>query len=223
MERLSRIEFDQMIANSKVLKKDTWGIKIILTPDNKAIKLFRLKRLLSSGLWQPYALRFARNATLLRNNNIRTVSIERVFTVPEIAREGVLYTKVEGQTLRSLLQAPIDDEHRDTLMQNLAIFLAELHEKGILFRSSHFGNLLVTSTGEYALIDIADLTVRRWGSLTVRQRVRNFRHLTRHATDRRWIKAFPQKRFLNIYSEYTYWQGQSRRLFEKRVKKVLLP
>ena len=200
-EVLSSTALDQMLLDVGVLKADHFGLKIARTSDNRIIKLFRRRRKLSSSLWSPYARRFVRNAEILHRLSIPTIAVEKIFFVSETGEYGVIYEHLEGTTLRALLEQIGDQEKRNVLIERLACFLAELHAKGILFRSNHFANILVTSEGEFALIDITDLKARRWGPLNVFQRVRNFKHLTRYVSDKRWIDGFSWDNFLSIYLE----------------------
>ena len=84
-------------------------------------------------------------------------------------------------------------------MTQFAAFFAELHDKGILFRSIHLNNIIVPdSVGALGLIDIADMKVFNKG-LSFSQRMRNLRHLTRYKDDRHSIKVFGVERFVDIY------------------------
>ena len=99
--------------------------------------------------------------------------------MPHIQRTAVHYIPVAGDTLRALTKA-MDDPV--PLLTNFAKFLAELHHKGVYFRSIHIGNVVVTENNEFALIDIADLKVFP-KSLSIRQRNRNMKHLLRPPED----------------------------------------
>lgn len=105
----------------------------------------------------PYALRFAKNSALLKNLGIATVTVEQVYDVPEIQRQIVIYPKLPGTVLRETLLTAGDKELRTELLECFAGFVALLHDKGVLFRSIHFGNVLNLPSGNFALIDIADL------------------------------------------------------------------
>lgn len=209
-----------MLEGADVLKVDHFGVKVARIADNRILKLFRTRKKLSSALWSPYALRFVRHAEILRRRMIRTISIERIFIVGEVAEQGVVYEQLEGETLRTLLEQEVKREQRDALIAKLACFLAELHGKGILFRSNHFGNIVVTPEGAYALIDIVDLRVRRWGQLNLWQRVRNLQHLTRYPSDKVWIDQFSWDKFLSLYTENYKCNGLKRWLFLKSLQKL---
>jgi tRNA A-37 threonylcarbamoyl transferase component Bud32 len=75
---------------------------------------------------------------------------------------------------------------RQALVERFGKFMAQLHQKGIYFRSLHLGNVLVLEDGEFGLIDLADLRIYP-SSLSPSLRRRNLRHMQRYAEDRRWL------------------------------------
>ena len=199
MKRLGFNEYQNLISGGKVLTRDTRGAKVVKAVDGRNIKLFRTKRLLSASRLNPYAARFARNAALLTKLGIATVKVHAVYRVPEIERDIVIYRRLEGKTLRDTLSRSRDDA-RHNVLGKLAILIAALHRQGVLFRSIHFGNVLVTGNGYLGLIDVADLRKRRFGALTLRQRIRNFRHMLRYPEDRAALKNFGVERFISHYA-----------------------
>ncbi|HEY9379931.1 MAG TPA: hypothetical protein VIQ01_01665, partial [Burkholderiales bacterium] len=50
------------------------------------------------------------------------------------------------------------------------------------------------------MIDVADLRKRRFGALTLKQRIRNFRHMLRYPEDRAALKNFGVERTLRRLS-----------------------
>lgn len=142
---------------------------MLRTPGGSVIKLFRRKRLVSSALWAPYALRFARNAARLHALGIPSVRVRGVWHCPARGRHLVAYAFLPGATLRELgaAQAP---------WHACGAFIAALHARGIYFRSLHAGNLVSLPGGGFGLIDVADLKLAR-GALPVHRRLRNFRLL----------------------------------------------
>jgi hypothetical protein len=135
---------------------------------------FSMSRLVSR------AQRLAANAARLQRRGIRTVTIERVFRLTHPVRNGVVYQGVAGITARDALRQSAD---RATLSRELGACIAQLHERGVLFRSLHMGNIIVQPDGALALIDIADLRTH-WFSLNRWQRRRNFHHVLRYAKDK---------------------------------------
>ena len=108
----------------------------------------------------------------------------------------MLYQALPGETLRDW----INQNDVKAVLQKIkayGVFVAQIHERGALFRSMHLGNVLVTENGELALIDIADITFRRSGGLSTSQRKRNFKHITRYTIDR----ALLVKAGINAFSD----------------------
>ncbi len=198
LKSFSLDEYEELVAKSVVLEQDRRGIKVLQTPEGAIVKLFRLKRLLSSALLKSYASRFVENARALKKLGIKTVEVEEVLYCKSIKRKLVFYQPVPGQTLRYVLQ---NSSNTDDVMKKFTIFLAELHNKGILFRSIHLNNVIVSDTMDtLGLIDIADMRIYSKG-LSKDMRMRNFRHLTRYNVDQESIKSFGVDRFMDIYFE----------------------
>lgn len=180
---VSQSEFEELIRGARLLEQDRHGPKVYETPDGRVVKLFRVKRQVSSNLVCPYAVRFARNASNLATAGVPSVRVERVAKVPHLQRQMVIYSRLPGLSLRHALRnaTPLD---AGEMIRKVGSFISNIHEKGVFFRSMHFGNLLVEGNGDaFSLIDILDLRVRR-GPLGFRRRQRNFRHLIHYDEDR---------------------------------------
>jgi len=139
MKKLSKEDYLTLREGAEVVESDGHGDKVLLLPDGSYLKLFRRKRLLSTALFSPYAKRFAKNASKLAMLNIPTVSIINLFRIPSIERTAVHYNPLAGATLRGMKNG-IDN----TLALKLGKFIRQLHDKGIYFRSLHFGNIVLT-------------------------------------------------------------------------------
>src|SRR3546814_830511 len=116
------------------------------------LKIFRVKRVISSARIYSYARRFCRNAARLHRLNIPTVTIKQLYHLTESAGSAVAYTPLPGQTLREIAH---DGELDAPLLSRFGAFVAELHDLGIYFRSLHFGNIVLTADHRLGLIDIA--------------------------------------------------------------------
>jgi hypothetical protein len=91
-----------------------------------------------------------------------------------------------------------------------------LHDKGILFRSIHLGNILVLEHGGFGLIDIADMSIQR-RPLGLLKRARNFRHLLHDKADRDSLEQYGYERFLEQYESDANICGFRRRLFRSLI------
>ena len=182
----------------------------MLCKDDRIIKLFRIKRLLSLSFFYPYSVRFARNARHLNRVGIPSVQVEQLFYCPSIRRHGVVYPLLQGETLDHLLEESQDE---DGLMSQLAKFIAELHKKKIYFRSLHLGNILQLPDGRLGLIDVADLSFSLT-PLSIWQRRRNFRHLLRRPEHRVVFEQFGIDRFIEYYLDAADIPQQKRAEFQ---------
>jgi len=198
LPKLSNREFETLTQGARILEKDGKGLKVLRLPDARILKLFRRKRLLSSQLWAPHALRFSQNAKALLKRGIPTISVEKVFTLPEMQRQAVLYHELPGTTLRQWLQEHPGDE-ATALIEQFGRFAAKLHDEGVLFRSLHFGNVLVTPNQELALIDIVDMSFNHRSPLSTQQRIRNFAHIGRYTEDRKLLTQTGRDTFFDAY------------------------
>ena len=183
MQAIDQSTYEALREGAQVLEADGSGDKVLRLADGRMLKLFRRKRLLSSALFYPYAQRFADNTRALEQRDIRCPKIIAVYRIPSIQRDGVYYSPLEGTTVRQL-QSGV--EEADALRSQLGSFIARLHEKGVYFRSLHFGNVVLTPEHDLGLIDIADLRCQQ-GPLRDGKRLRNFAHLLRYTEDRQWL------------------------------------
>ncbi|MBV6286442.1 toluene tolerance protein [Pseudomonas aegrilactucae] len=195
MQALEHARYLALREGAQVLEADGTGDKVLRLQDGSMLKLFRRKRLITSAAWYPYARRFADNCTTLAERAIPCPHVRQVYRIAEIARDAVHYDPLPGHTLRQLLDQPQGSEQ---LRAQLGAFIAQLHEKGIYFRSAHLGNVVLTPEGELGLIDIADLrTYSR--PLHKRLRLRNFKHMLRYPQDRAWLLGSGSDAFSSAY------------------------
>lgn len=203
-QSLSAAGLTALTIDSCILEQDHRGPKVFKLRDGKILKLFLVKRLLSSAALQPYSMRFMRNAAGLGRLGIPTLKVQAAYRLPEWRRTAVLYDPLPGLTLRQLME---EGALKASHAAQLGIFVANLHGRGIYFRSLHFGNIVLTPNGDFGLIDIADLKLRR-GPLHCRHRLRNLRHLCRLPQDRQWFRAVGWQQFCDAYLEHSGSQKQ---------------
>lgn len=193
-----------MLEHATVLERDAHGIKVVETPAQEIIKIFRLKRQISSARFRPYAVRFAQNAKRLSELGIPTVEVKKLAYCPEQQRHVLVYQKLPGQLLRDALQDPDQAQH---LVQLFGAFVARLHALGVYFRSLHFKNVLVLENGELALIDISDMSFKRF-KLRTALRLRNFSHMLRYAEDKQLLLPHLDQ-FLQNYLQQAHLSNRS--------------
>lgn len=209
MKVISAKDFEKITENASVLSKDRHGLKVLQSADGFFIKIFRLKNKISSARFDPYARRFARNAEILSLLSIPTVEVIDSFVVPEIERDAVVYKPLEGETLREKVAGGDPENY----LNQLPRFLASLHEKGILFRSIHWANIVISTDGNFGLIDIADM---QWKNrrLGLWERYRNFRHMIRYPCDRKSLRDFNARNFIRCYFEHSNFHPVQRLLLD---------
>lgn len=173
---ISQAELERLVAGAAALEQDERGIKVFALENGDILKIFRVRHRLSVAWVYSYARRFCRNAERLRRRNIPTVRVKQLLQLETPAETAVLYAPLVGTTLRDLLRSrALTTEEARTLGR----FIAQLHRRGIHFRSLHLGNIVLTRDGTLGLIDIADMHVYPW-RLLCNTRARNFRHLHRY-------------------------------------------
>jgi hypothetical protein len=195
VERISPDQFNALVDPAELIVADLNGPKVLKLANGNMIKLFRRKRLLSSAVFAPYAVRFVNNAFRLRDLGIPTITPVQILHCAELSIHVVEYRPLQGELLRGLLQLPGSDD----LFARTARFIAELHNKGVYFRSLHFENV-VSSEGQLGLIDIADMKIYP-GALSTSLRKRNFEHFLRYPADAELIGRFGRQRFESIYKQ----------------------
>lgn len=177
MKKLSKEGYLTLREGAKVIEADAHGDKVLLLTDGTYLKLFRVKRLLTSARFSPYSKRFAKNAIKLIKLGILTVNVNRLYRIPSIRRTAVHYYPLPGTALRKL-----PDGIDLILADKLGKFIRELHDKGIYFRSLHLGNIVLTPENKLGLIDISDMRIYN-KPLSETQRLRNFQHCSRYKHD----------------------------------------
>ena len=214
MKKLDRETYESMIAGATVISRDLHGDKVLKLPDGLMVKLFRLKRRFSSAIIWPYAKRFERGAKRLREIGIPSVEVIETFRVRFISRDVVVYHPLEGKTLRETITC---NDNKKAPLKPFSAFLAGLHDRGIYFRAIHFGNVIVLPNGEFGLIDVSELRISQ-SSLSVRNRVRNFKPIFRYKEDRTAILDFGLDLFLDSYIENSSLPPNARQSFLGKIK-----
>lgn len=186
-QRLTAASWQAMLAELEQVESDIFGPKVLRAASGHYLKVFRIKRLLSSGRLVNPAKRFCDNAQALTERGIATITPLALYDIPAQRRYAVYYQPLPGSTVRELLArgalSPL-------LIEQLAAFIYGLHQQGVYFRSLHPGNVVVTPGGKFGLIDVLDLRFRWFGRPLSRGQVaRNFRHFLRYEDGRQIEQA----------------------------------
>jgi tRNA A-37 threonylcarbamoyl transferase component Bud32 len=217
MNSISKEEYQQLIKGADIIEEDGFGIKVLETKNNEMIKLFRRKRFFSTALLKPYAVRFVDNAKKLHSLGIPTINIKQLLWCSSTKRHIVIYEKLEGELLREALTK--DQKKPTKLFQTFASFIAELHEKGVYFRSAHLKNILLLPNGAFGLIDISDMQIKRQ-SLNINLRQRNFEHILRYQEDKALLRKSLDSFLLGYNSPSKLREEQAKKI-EQTIKQII--
>ncbi|PKA69698.1 O-antigen ligase [Pseudomonas baetica] len=185
VQKLSATGLEQLSSAAQIIEEDGLGPKVLRLADGSFLKLFRRRRWYTSGSFNPYSERFAVNSEQLRQMDIPTPQVLHLYRLDD-GSSAVHYAPLPGHTLRQVLQSITAPAVRQALVERFGKFMAQLHEKGVYFRSLHLGNVLVLEDGEFGLIDLADLRIYP-SALSHSLRQRNLRHMQRYTVDKRWL------------------------------------
>lgn len=167
------------LSTSEVLEQDRFGIKVVRLANGDILKIFRVKRTISSANLFSYARSFCRNEKRLHQLEIPTIRVKQLFHLEMDSKTAVLYSPLAGDTVRELFsRGELTVQHA----QMLGEFIARLHDLGVYFRGLHSGNIVLTPNGQMGLIDISEMTIFPW-RLERRRRKRNFARYWRNAAE----------------------------------------
>jgi hypothetical protein len=185
---LGHEDFLAFKAGAETIEADSFGEKVLRLADGSFLKLFRRKRLITSAVWYPYALRFVDNAEALSTLRIPVPRVVAAYRVPSIERDVVHYRPLAGTTLRVLIRRGLNAEDERRLKCLFTGFVIRLHSLGIYFRSLHLGNVVLMPAGDLGLIDFSDLRVYR-RPLPAFMRRRNLRRMLEIPGECDWIDS----------------------------------
>lgn len=177
-QTLDKPAWQQIKSESDIVEQDGFGVKVLRCNNGDYIKTFRIKHKISLARILNPAKRFCDNVEKLQALGVDTFTPLELYSLAFVGRWAVRYKPLEGDTLRTLIkQSALPDK----IIADLGIYIAQLHDKGIYFRSLHPGNVVLQPNGQFGLIDILDCQFRWFGrSLNAWQRERNMQHFFRY-------------------------------------------
>lgn len=201
-------QFHHMMTGASLDRVHDYVPCAVRLPNGVIAKVFACGPIWSSSWWRPVSDRFINAAQTLKRLGIASIDGLELYRLPRPARDIVTYTPLPGENLRVSLRS---GDHQQ-LLDRFATFLAQLHEKGVYFRGIHFGNVIVAPDGRFGLVDVS--TARFYHRpLTVRIRVRNFRHFALYRKDMQSVADFGTTRLIDGYlAATTLDDAQSRQL-----------
>ena len=210
MKVLAENDYQQLIEGAAVLSKDPHGDKVLQLRDGNILKLFRIKRKVSSARLWNYAQRFASNARRLHKLGFTTVEMVDEFNAPHIDRQCVVYKPLEGITLRDAMRTEFSQER----MNQFGHFVAELHNRGVYFRAMHLNNVIVCPNGGLGLIDVSEMWIWPW-KVGLWKSLRNFKHIVnKNDADIFWKTNM--KQFRESYLAARRMAGWKKALFSRK-------
>lgn len=155
MTTITQDELDELCQNGQAVDDKAGYPAVVLHPDGTITKLWaRKKKLFSSATLYPYSNRFVDNARELNRRGIVTPEIINHAAVENSHIKIVTYRSLPGRSIRESLKTNPSSVN----IEELCHYISELHDKGILFRGMHLGNIIQRSGAEgYALIDFTDV------------------------------------------------------------------
>ena len=195
MEKISKEKYAELINGGQVFERTGDIPKVVRLSDGRFLKQFRIKKKLSFKRIIPETKYFVRHCKLLKKRGIPTVSKITVLKIPHLKQTAVLYSPLEGRTVREIASV---GELDSKVLHQLGSFVANLHQKGVYFRSLHCGNIVLCPDNKFGLIDIADMRTLPW-RLSPGICIRNFHHIFRYDNDLKIINEVGIKHFINGY------------------------
>ncbi len=192
MEPISAAQFQRLIAGAEVLERQGGGLSALRTRDDRIVKIWQRRGGLSSDRIWPYSRRFADNCRRLQQRGIVAPTIERALRHTGTGEHVLVYPMLAGTHLRTLAQG------NALPLASLAEFYAELHAKGVWFRSIHLGNVLKLERGGFGLIDVTDVDFSR-SPLGLEPRAHNLGYAWAYRGDRRYFTAQVTAELLQHY------------------------
>lgn len=217
MQHLDSSEMQTMMHSSTLMQGTDQLPRVLLDTSNQSvIKFFYPRRRFSTNRIYPYCLRFKRNSLRLKKHGVQCPDVQEVYRINNHAAgvvHAIRYPLLAGQPLRSLLATETGStttKSNSVILDELALFMAALHKKGIFFRGIHMANLLYLPTepsasstpidifNTFALLDITTVKYS-FGALPLQKRARNLKHLLHYRDDQHIFSYTAKAQFMQHY------------------------
>lgn len=214
MNTITQSELDALCASGQAIDSKGGYPAVVLHPDGSVTKIWaRKKKWLSTSKLYPYAKRFIKNAQQLSARGITVPAIQKYAKLKGSHVRIVTYQGIEGESIRELLAK--NPQQID--MKSLCQYILHLHEKGILFRGMHFGNIVQLDEGGYGLIDFTDVCFFR-KPVPLLRRAANIAFPIRYRQDAKAIKKAGLPRFRKTYMSLLNLEKQNKKQFKQTYK-----
>ena len=178
--RVAESALEQLLQAGTILesKKKSGAAKVIKISESNSteliIKIWHPERLLSSATLNPYNRRFRINARRLRDLGLPAPLVRGWGNIGSGLVRFICYEALPGRSLRQLVP--------DVDLTATARFIADIHDRGVDFRSLHMGNILHAGGDRFGLIDLTDCSFLRH-PLPITLRCRRLAYFCSHRRD----------------------------------------
>ena len=192
--------------------------KVLFHENGVVTKIWKKRpRIFSSARFYPYDSRFVSHAELLQNKGIVTPKILFHGRLLNPSLRFVQYERLPGESVREVLSS----NTKDINWMDLASFFCTLHDKGIFFRSIHFGNIIQLGGKAFGLIDFTDVTF--YGhSLNLKQRARNLSFPLRYVEDVESMQGSSDPNLIACYLQLSSYPREDEKKFKRLINHDLL-
>ena len=221
---LSTNEFDQMLKEQVVLSRGLRSFVALNEKDNQIIKMFALGN--KKSFWRQYispiSNRFMKNARRLAELNVQTIQPCAWYRCKGYQYDVIVYPQCAGTSIYDLVEKNHDVA---PVLEKLARYIAELHQRKIYFRAGHGGNYLYTGDEKFSLIDVDNTRF----SINLRRRAKNIVYIYQHSKESKieCFAAYPFSEFVETYfsvaklkkkqeQKVRFWIEQYLAAFEKK-------
>ncbi|GAA5495481.1 hypothetical protein Rhal01_01656 [Rubritalea halochordaticola] len=192
---ISQKTYQHLISNGEAIGMKHGHPAIVIHPDSTVSKVWAKKpKLFSSSRFKPYAHRFVQNAKLLAERDVTVPTILDLQQVDGESIHVVHYKMLDGTSIRDLLATQPDQVN----LERLAEYFYSLHEKGILFKAIHFGNVIQISDNNFGLIDFTS-TKFFSGKIPLIRRAANLSTPLRYKEDTSKLQTSGVQKFIDLY------------------------
>ncbi len=208
MQKISREKFEALIEGAKVLERQEGGLSALRTQDHRIIKIWQRRAGLTSDRIRPYSERFRINCEELNRRGVTAPVISESYVLQDTGEHVLCYQEIPGTPLRELA------ESSRLPLKDMAEFYAELHAKGVHFRSIHLGNVLRLDPAGFALIDVTDTSFTK-KPLSLKRRAENLGYAWAYRTDFAYFDTAIRKSLLSDYLKASGLSPSDAALFNK--------
>lgn len=217
MRAITETQLKEICRNGKPIDMQGGYPCVVLHPNNTITKIWAIKKgLFSSATLTSYSSRFVKNATKLAARGITVPKLLDHAKVKNSHIKTVTYESLPGHSIRDLLK----NHPQQIDIPDLCRYIFDLHEKGILFRSIHFGNIIQLPDRGYGLIDFTDVTFFN-KPVPLPRRAANIAFPLRYPEDARRMKNAKLPKFRKNYLSLLHLNTRAKRQFKNVYQRYL--